>query len=649
MIGRILLGALLVTKGNMGATFGAGFFQLAIAQAYLPWVMAGALAVARRERERWSFVLFALAFALLFFCGGIFYTLPALIIVLLVFAFYAVQLRLKPFRFRLNGAITRRFVVAGILTAGMTAFTALTIGLNFWLVGHHPSQTDLPPVDVFNTLYQFVYPKMLFTGLFAEFSYSYVAPLWFLALIFLLIPPLRQFHRSAHPDKDKPLWRIGVVGFLLFLAWGISLSPIFPWLYDHVSLIGQWRFPTRMLGVASFLLIFLIAYRIDGLNRALLTNIRYNAERTGAITKLLVRAAVFLAAFFALNEVYQNYARWGSLDAEDFTAQICVNWMLQYYNNQFVTVQRRDFRTMDVFLRSGVRMSSVGNDYYVNGVPPTIYPRDLTTLPSQLYMVAWDQDPETMREQGFLPIAAAPTISSLSPDYHCVWLNPNALPYTFAVPLAFLQDVPSQLTPHDVSTVVYLGRTPEHIWLKTLASPFEQMVVVAQDVAYPGWTVRVNGVPAQLESVGRLLGVVLPPGEGAQLVEFIYTAPTLKLGGMITLITILGSILYLLRVDQLPFVQSRLPARMRTRVPPRAAAFIALPAQPDDISEPVDQSRFVRLEARPGDQIAPPPGAPPHPIEAAAPRRRIVVVGLVAFAGIAVIVVYWALSRARKR
>ncbi|HLU10015.1 MAG TPA: hypothetical protein VK003_10140 [Oceanobacillus sp.] len=53
-----------------------------------------------------------------------------------------------------------------------------------------------------------------------------------------------------------------------------------------------------------------------------------------------------------------------------------------------------------------------------------------------------------------------------------------------------------------------------------------------------------------LESVGQLLGVIIPAGDTPQLVEFIYTAPTLKLGGTITLLTAFGLILYLLRVDK---------------------------------------------------------------------------------------------------
>ncbi|MFN8562366.1 MAG: hypothetical protein U0703_12275 [Anaerolineae bacterium] len=66
-----------------------------------------------------------------------------------------------------------------------------------------------------------------------------------------------------------------------------------------------------------------------------------------------------------------------------------------------------------------------------------------------------------------------------------------------------------------------------------------------------GWTVLVDGKPAKLESVGRMLGVrASPRHDAAGRRVHAYTAPTLKLGGAITVITVVGSILYLLRAER---------------------------------------------------------------------------------------------------
>jgi hypothetical protein len=79
-LGRLLLGALMVLKGNMESTIGVGFFQLGIAQAYLPWVMAGALAIPRYPTRRYPPILLAVSLALMFYCGTLFYVLPAVIL-----------------------------------------------------------------------------------------------------------------------------------------------------------------------------------------------------------------------------------------------------------------------------------------------------------------------------------------------------------------------------------------------------------------------------------------------------------------------------------------------------------------------------------------------------------------------------------------
>jgi hypothetical protein len=100
---------------------------------------------------------------------------------------------------------------------------------------------------------------------------------------------------------------------------------------------------------------------------------------------------------------------------------------------------------------------------------------------------------------------------------------------------------------------------PDQIGLAVDASPNESLVVTVQEVAYPGWMVEVDGEPARLESVGGLLGVVLPAGSGQHIVHFAYRPPLLFLGGVITLMTAVVCVGYLLRADLL------VPERWRLR------------------------------------------------------------------------------------
>jgi hypothetical protein len=79
--------------------------------------------------------------------------------------------------------------------------------------------------------------------------------------------------------------------------------------------------------------------------------------------------------------------------------------------------------------------------------------------------------------------------------------------------------------------------------------PNEQNVIVAQEVAYPGWTARIDGVAVPLQPVGDFIGAVIEPGSGEHVVEFAYQPPLLLIGGLITLATALISMLSLLRAD----------------------------------------------------------------------------------------------------
>jgi hypothetical protein len=77
-----------------------------------------------------------------------------------------------------------------------------------------------------------------------------------------------------------------------------------------------------------------------------------------------------------------------------------------------------------------------------------------------------------------------------------------------------------------------------------------ETVLVVQETAYPGWSVYVDGQPAKLESVGQLIGVVLPPSSQPQQVYFEFR-PTLSLvSGWITVFSAVIAGLYMLRADR---------------------------------------------------------------------------------------------------
>ena len=75
-------------------------------------------------------------------------------------------------------------------------------------------------------------------------------------------------------------------------------------------------------------------------------------------------------------------------------------------------------------------------------------------------------------------------------------------------------------------------------------------VLSVQELAYPGWTVRVNGSPTKLEVVGGQIGVVLPAGTGQYQVLFQYRPSAFVIGAFITLFAWLLCLLLLLRAER---------------------------------------------------------------------------------------------------
>ena len=69
--------------------------------------------------------------------------------------------------------------------------------------------------------------------------------------------------------------------------------------------------------------------------------------------------------------------------------------------------------------------------------------------------------------------------------------------------------------------------------------------------AYSGWEVWVNGTAATLQSVGGQVGVLLPSGEGSYDILFAYRPPLFFAGGIITLVTWITAVGYLLRAERL--------------------------------------------------------------------------------------------------
>ncbi len=550
---RLLLGGLLILKGTMQGDIGTTYYQLGISQAFFPWVFAGAMAVVCRPKQRWPLVLLAVAVSLTYFSGNIYHTLSVILITLLVWLAYGFSFNRKTPQLKVDIPLFRRFLFAGAITLGITAVSTTTAVLYYGLARGHQDALFEPTRELLDGLQQFVNSTPSYPLSYGSL-YSYSAPLWFVIFFLILFPPIKRFHRPASSLQGLRFGIMLLAGFVLFFTWGTGENPILKWMYENLPLIARWRYLERMFAVAAFYLIVLLAYRVDGLYRALLIHPESDGESQPHVWgRYAVRAGIFALCGLAIWEVHSNRFSFNDLwlHEPDRNVETCVRWLRQQHPDEFLSVRRLNYDILTVFIEQQIRKEQIGAAYDLGGVTSTLYPYDLTRLLPEYYIVNWSEPPDDMRARGYLPIEESPQYSPEDP-MPCVWYYPDAVSYAFSIPVDDLQRAPFPLTGEMTTPVMLLRRAPDIITLEATPSADLPVAVVAQDIAYPGWVAKVNGEPAQLESVGELLGVILPPGEAPVLVEFEYTAPTLKIGGVITLFTAFLCVVYLLRLDTIP-------------------------------------------------------------------------------------------------
>lgn len=551
---RLLLALLMIGKGNMLAMIGTGFFQLGVAQAYFPWVIGAAIATLRQSRQRWSVVLLAIMLTLMFWAGNIWYMLPTAFALVLLTAAHVMPSRNG--RWDSNGL--RRMVWAGILTLGLAAATLLPIFAHRDFIDrHNPEQEAGTVTEPLRVASFFVSPEAAILDAnqppyAPQFYFSFVVPLWFLLLIFLLLPPVGRFRpltRSALPQSWR-IWGVALCMVIGTFIWGVGGNPLMILLYDVLPGLDRWRFVGRALAVTSFWLALLVALRVDSLWRLIFDadwqRISMPAPTLRSVQINLGLALLFLAGLAAL-QVNQAAAGYARITIRNHYEEECLRWLRAQYPNQPLAVQRHGYELTTAFLELNIRQTDIEADYAALGLPSTLGLIDLTRSPAAFAMSWYDNSGEFVFPEGYEPIIDSPR----GPHVPCMFRHPNPLSYAYSVPLGrYVTTLAETLDASLTQPITTVQRLPDQIRLFVAPSNIETLIVTVQETAYPGWQVTVDGQPGKLESIGGQIGVLIPPGEGVREIVFAYRPPLFFIGGTITLITAAVCAVYLLRADR---------------------------------------------------------------------------------------------------
>ncbi|MBK8022189.1 MAG: hypothetical protein IPK19_12350 [Chloroflexi bacterium] len=558
---RLLIGVLMLARGSMPSVAGAGYFQLGLTQAYLPWTVAAAIAVARYRHSRAPVVLLALTTVLLYFGGVLYYSLPSVIFTgALALAFSLQRVRRSRIGVRLDLALIRRYVLALVMAGLLSAVTTLTVAANYSFIEGHP---DEDPAAVYEPVTNIV--TQLFTAerLYPDLTWSenydlYTVPLWLVIVLFVVFPPfLRDFSRPALPDLTRRVLVVALILGLFFLFWGNGTNPIMRWANANLPWIGQWRVLSRLLTVVSLWLAVIVAVRFDSLWRAIMLDAQGRLTRTPFFA--VIGAAIVGMGVLSVPDPLENYSRAIQVRRDGGVIDECVAWLDERYPEPIQAVHVRDSYVLTPFVREGVRFSHRNMSFIPSGMPPTIYPFDLRNHYSRFF-IGWEvEDRAYWRERGYRLVQGSP---EFRPGVPCLMEYRDALPYAFAMPVtAAVTHVPPEdplpsaqtrgLTASDVIALPHVQHHNDVVRLTVQPLPDEAVVVVVSELAWRGWHVTINGGPAKLESFGQLLGVVLSSGDQPAQIEFRYDPPLLKIGAIVTLATAAVTALYLLRAERL--------------------------------------------------------------------------------------------------
>lgn len=547
--GRLLCAFLFAGAGGITGAIGMGFYQMALSQAYVPWVYAGALGTLRR-RDRWSIGLFAAATSLLIFAGTFWYVLPTAIGCGLLIVFNIFE-RNPRGRWRLNREAARRLAWATLLILLISATRLIPQAVNQAYVSHVEESFTSPARDFLQTAGHYFTTELSPERPIAALYYFYtIAPAFFLALVVgrLLIIPAG--------GKTPGTWRVVIpaaLAWLLFTSWGQDGGEFWIWLYTTLPILREWRIVSRMLAAGAPFLIIIAAIWFDDLVNAAVRWIRSREQGTGRrAAALLAALALVLAGALAAADALENWGRQTDIEPVLRNREAYFVHERVTRPDDFISVQEWGFFNYFDHYETLIRTATGNPDYRAIGLPPTLGTVEMMNYPAPESIEYHSDLAAWLDEHGYHPLPRPEGITEGT-----LWFNPDIPPYAFRAPAALFEpERRDALKASEVAPVDYHYQM-DTITL-TVPQPEAGEVVVVNETSYPGWRVTVNGQPAALESVGGLIGVRLNAGSDPAVIEFAYRPTVLYAASIVTLAGVIIAALYLLRAGRLRRPQPQL-------------------------------------------------------------------------------------------
>lgn len=530
---------LLMVSGGMAMLWRLGWFGLVIGFAWLPFSIAFTL-LALDTRKRIPIILAAVSAAFLFLSGSMYwFYYYAGVAIFLFIAF--LMATLIDARYQLASAVPliRRGAMVLLIVVGLTAVYLFPFTETLSLMEkHHAPDVELrgsQPVKyaLINYIaddFTFYQSDLLAKAPSGSWMYIGVFPV----LLLLLTP----FVLTKARLRIRLLIFLALFAFLL--AWQASNHNVIGRLYDAIPYLFNFRFPGRLLIVATIPLLlaggFVLEFLFSEFDR-LEMSVQFFQNRahqeyrrpqsTMQFSVLLTLALVVLMAYSVYN-VYDTNKGFAFAPTEfNQESQAAMQWLASHDSSVYYTQ---------------IGPSAVYWDWLPAAFSHGMKVINFDDYGRKLQSLAHQQDPST-------PIRALPKYIFLHKDsvpelpaqlVHSfeninLYEVENVLPYSFLVDSSLVSRevalTPELVTPADAELI---GPNAISVSLQTQDT---SLFVVALESYYPGWAAYVDGEPAELVQVGDYLGV--KAHRGSHEYEFRFEPTNIKIGLVVTSLAIL--------------------------------------------------------------------------------------------------------------
>ncbi|HEX6270892.1 MAG TPA: hypothetical protein VFZ43_11690 [Anaerolineales bacterium] len=526
---RVWSAILFMTSGGLALLWHVGWYELLLGAAWFPWCFGLYWRTLQRYTLTSVFMTSVAIFMVISTGGG--YYLVYLIVSLAVLTLIAL-LRVKSVE-RLAQIRTAALVM--VCSAALSAIVIVPYVDAFRYTARDAAPDTLQyfsqPIQYGLINYVIHTPEWFRTnvlGTASGWNWFYIGWLPIAALAFVAL----AFSRS--PRQRWPMLISGIL-FLVLIMWFANRFSPFKQVYEWIPYLYTFRFPNRLLVIATSPLLILSAQALEYAYRVSKVGVRDfrlvyappGKSPTNLSAHHLVTLLWILGLITTTKAVYEVNRDFAFVDQNLNTKSFAVLQWLKRYDPSLYYV-------------------NIGGGVIYWDWTPAAYTLEMPMINFQYNRRLLSQDRQRSDPSPFFARAKyqisladqpVPESSQQLREFEgiFVWYIPDTLPYAFSVEPTLIQEY-SKLTPDQVTEVKARINGPNQIIVEgTPAQDGNALVVLAS--YYPGWRLLIDGQPALVTPYNGYLGTKMLPGEHSYV---FYFRPTQYIvGAIVSVVTLI--------------------------------------------------------------------------------------------------------------